>query len=45
MGVPGFANSQASLPTAAISAMLMLLCLLCLAILFARIRAREVVRG
>jgi ABC-type transport system involved in multi-copper enzyme maturation permease subunit len=46
MGVPGFANSQeASLPTAAISAMLMLVCLLFLAMLFARIRAREVVRG
>jgi ABC-2 type transport system permease protein len=45
MGVPGFANSQASLPTVAISAMLALACLLCVAMLFARIRAREVVRG
>jgi ABC-type transport system involved in multi-copper enzyme maturation permease subunit len=45
MGVPGFANSEESLPTVAISAMLLLICLLCVAILFARIRAREVVRG
>jgi ABC-type transport system involved in multi-copper enzyme maturation permease subunit len=45
LGVPGFANSQASLPTAAILAMLTLVCVLCVAMLFARIRAREVVRG
>jgi ABC-type transport system involved in multi-copper enzyme maturation permease subunit len=45
LGVPGFANSQGSLPTAAILAMLTLACLLCVAMLFARIRAREVVRG
>jgi ABC-type transport system involved in multi-copper enzyme maturation permease subunit len=45
LGVPGFANSQASLPTAGISAMLMLACLLCTAMLYKRIRGREVVRG
>jgi hypothetical protein len=45
LGVPGFASSEASLPTAGISAMLMLACLLCVAMLYARIRAREVVRG
>jgi ABC-type transport system involved in multi-copper enzyme maturation permease subunit len=45
MGVRGFANSPESLPTAAILAMLTLTSLLCVAMLFARIRAREVVRG
>jgi ABC-type transport system involved in multi-copper enzyme maturation permease subunit len=45
LGVPDFVSSKASLPTAGIVAMLTLACLLCLAMLYARIRAREVVRG
>ena len=45
LGVPGPFNSKASLPTAAITAMFTLACLLCVAMLYARIRAREVVRG
>jgi ABC-type transport system involved in multi-copper enzyme maturation permease subunit len=43
LGAPEF--SQSSLPTAAIAAMFMLACILCLGMLDKRIRAREVVRG
>jgi ABC-type transport system involved in multi-copper enzyme maturation permease subunit len=45
LGIPDLAGSQPSLPTAGMAAMLTLGCLLCVAMLFARIRAREVVRG
>ena len=45
LGVPDPFRSRAYLPTAAITAMFALACLLCVAMLFARIRAREVVRG
>jgi ABC-type transport system involved in multi-copper enzyme maturation permease subunit len=45
LGIPDLAGSQPSLPTAGMAAMLALGCLLCVAMLFARIRAREVVRG
>ena len=45
LGIPDLAGSQPSLPTAGMTAMLTLGCLLCVAMLFARIRAREVVRG
>jgi ABC-type transport system involved in multi-copper enzyme maturation permease subunit len=45
LGVPGPFNSKQLLPTEAITAMFTLACLLCVAMLYARIRAREVVRG
>ena len=45
LGVEGAIVSQVSLPSGAIMTMLVLICLLCAAILNARIRAREVVRG
>ena len=45
LGVPDPFHAKAYLPTAAITAMFALACLLCVAMLFARIRAREVVRG
>jgi ABC-type transport system involved in multi-copper enzyme maturation permease subunit len=45
LGVEGSFFSQISLANEAIVTMLMLVCLLCTAILNARIRAREVVRG
>jgi ABC-type transport system involved in multi-copper enzyme maturation permease subunit len=45
LGVPEFIQSDRSLPTSAIAAMLIVTCLICLAMLNARIRAREVVRG
>jgi ABC-type transport system involved in multi-copper enzyme maturation permease subunit len=45
LGVPDLFSSKAYLPTAGISAMFTLACLLCLAMLYKRIRAREVVRG
>ena len=45
LGAPEFMRSASSLPTAAIMTVLVLACLLCVAMLNARIRAREVVRG
>jgi ABC-type transport system involved in multi-copper enzyme maturation permease subunit len=45
LGAPEFIRSDRSLPTSAIAAMLVLTCLISLAMLNARIRAREVVRG
>ena len=45
LGVPDPFSSKAYLPTAAITTMFTLACLLCVAMLYARIRAREVVRG
>ncbi|WP_263357839.1 hypothetical protein [Acidicapsa ligni] len=45
LGAPEFAKQKISLPTTAIAIMLMLICLICVAMLNARIRAREVVRG
>lgn len=45
LGVPAFANTRLWLPTGAIVAVLVLAALLCVAVLNARIRAREVVRG
>jgi ABC-type transport system involved in multi-copper enzyme maturation permease subunit len=45
LGAPEFVRSGMSLPTASIVMMLALACLLCVAMLNARIRAREVVRG
>ncbi|MFC5863176.1 ABC transporter permease [Acidicapsa dinghuensis] len=45
LGAPEFLRRGSSLPTTAIVAVLVLACLLCLAMLNARIRAREVVRG
>jgi ABC-type transport system involved in multi-copper enzyme maturation permease subunit len=45
LGVADFGNFKTSLPTSGIVAMLTLACLLCVAMLYARIRAREVVRG
>jgi ABC-type transport system involved in multi-copper enzyme maturation permease subunit len=45
LGAPESARASFSLPTASIVAMLVLACLLCAAMLNARIRAREVVRG
>jgi len=46
LGVPeSYTRAGSTLPTGAIAAMLMLACLLCAAMLNARIRAREVVRG
>jgi ABC-type transport system involved in multi-copper enzyme maturation permease subunit len=45
LGIPDLVSSPVYLPTAGITAMFTLACLLCLAMLYARIRAREVVRG
>jgi ABC-type transport system involved in multi-copper enzyme maturation permease subunit len=45
LGVPGLVHPNRDLPTVAIAAMLLLACIICLAMLNARIRAREVVRG
>jgi hypothetical protein len=45
LGVGDLVSSPVYLPTAGITAMFTLACLLCLAMLYARIRAREVVRG
>ena len=45
LSTPEFMRSAASLPTTAIVTVLVLACLLCLAMLNARIRAREVIRG
>jgi ABC-type transport system involved in multi-copper enzyme maturation permease subunit len=45
LGAPESARAGHSLPTVSIAAMLILACVLCAAMLNARIRAREVVRG
>jgi hypothetical protein len=45
LGAPSFMNSRLDLPTFAIAAVLVAACMLCVAVLNARIRAREVVRG
>lgn len=45
LGVAGFNRIGTSLPNSAIAVMLLLTCLACVAMLNARIRAREVVRG
>lgn len=45
LGAPESMRSASSLPTTAIVAVLVLACLICLGMLNARIRAREVVRG
>jgi ABC-type transport system involved in multi-copper enzyme maturation permease subunit len=45
LGAPDFGNPDRALPNAAIAAMLMLACIICLGMLNTRIRAREVVRG
>jgi ABC-type transport system involved in multi-copper enzyme maturation permease subunit len=45
LGAPEFMRDAASLPTTPIVAMLALACLICVAMLNARIRAHEVVRG
>ncbi|WP_348264767.1 ABC transporter permease subunit [Telmatobacter sp. DSM 110680] len=45
LGAPSFMNSRLDLPTFAIVSVLIAACMLCVAVLNARIRAREVVRG
>ena len=45
LGAPASMKDAASLSTTAILVMLFLACLICIAMLNARIRAREVVRG
>ncbi len=45
LGAPASINERLSVPTLAIAGMLSLACLVCLAMLNKRIRAREVVRG
>ena len=45
LGAPAFMNPRMELPTSAMAAVLVLACLGCVAVLNARIRAREVVRG
>jgi hypothetical protein len=45
LGVEGFNRIGTDLPNIAIVAMLLLICFVCVAMLNARIRAREVVRG
>jgi len=45
LGAPAFMNPRLELPSAAMGVMLLLASLLCIAVLNARIRAREVVRG
>ncbi len=45
LGAPAFMPERLELPNGAMAAMLVLACLLCVAVLNARIRAREVVRG
>ena len=45
LGAPEFVRPDRSIPTPAIAVMLVLICLICFAMLNARIRAREVVRG
>jgi hypothetical protein len=45
LGAPAFMNPRMELPTFAMAMVLVVACLLCVAVLNARIRAREVVRG
>jgi hypothetical protein len=45
LGAPDFMRFGGSLPTTAIAAMLVIICMASVAMLNARIRAREVVRG
>lgn len=45
LNAPSFMNSRMDLPTPAIVSVLIVACMLCVAVLNARIRAREVVRG
>lgn len=45
LGAPSIINSRLDLPTFAIVSVLIVACMLCVAVLNARIRAREVVRG
>jgi hypothetical protein len=45
LGAPAFMPQRLELPNAAMAAMLAVACLVCVAVLNARIRAREVVRG
>ncbi len=45
LGAPSIINSRLDLPTSAIVSVLIVACVLCVAVLNARIRAREVVRG
>jgi ABC-type transport system involved in multi-copper enzyme maturation permease subunit len=45
LGAPSFIQSRLDLPTSAIVSVLIVACMLCVAVLNARIRAREVVRG
>ena len=45
LGAPQFMRFERDIPTGAIAAMLALVCAVCIAMLNARIRAREVVRG
>jgi hypothetical protein len=45
LGVPASPRIHKELPNAAIATMLVLICLVCVVMLNARIRAREVVRG
>jgi hypothetical protein len=45
LGAPPVMNGNVELPTAAIAAMLLAAVAVCVALLNARIRAREVVRG
>jgi hypothetical protein len=45
LGAPSFVNPRMELPTSAMATVLVVACLLCVAVLNARIRAREVVRG
>jgi ABC-type transport system involved in multi-copper enzyme maturation permease subunit len=45
LGAPDFMRFERDIPTGAIAAMLLLICCVCVAMLNARIRAREVVRG
>jgi ABC-type transport system involved in multi-copper enzyme maturation permease subunit len=45
LGVPSFGDPRLWLPTGAIAAVLVIAALLCIAVLNARVRAREVVRG
>jgi len=45
LGAPAIINPRMELPTLAMAVVLVIACLLCVAVLNARIRAREVVRG
>jgi hypothetical protein len=45
LGAPALMNSRFELPTFPMVVTLIIACLLCVAVLNARIRAREVVRG